>query len=162
VSEDHAKPQPPLQGDEVRGQTRDHDRAHEGSGGQRSGPRRLAEWVSLGISMALILGLAGSLLYEALQPHPPYVPAEVKPLIAEIREESDRYILPIQVANHGERTLRDLTVEVEYLSPDGKTETRDITIDYLGERSEQKVYTYFDRHPRDLHVRARPISYRLD
>jgi uncharacterized protein (TIGR02588 family) len=148
--------------DEARDRSSGDNASGKRNGTQRSGPRKLAEWVSLGISLVLILGLAGCLLYEALQPHPPYVPVQVKPLLAEVREEDNRYILPIQVANRGERTLRDLTIEVEYRSEDGKSETRDIIIDYLGERSGQKVYTYFDRHPRYLRLRARPTSYRLD
>ena len=133
-----------------------------GKGKGRSGVRKVAEWVTLGISVALILGLAGYLVYQALQPQPPYVPAEAQVLMNRVIEKEGKYILPIEIINHGRLTLRDLTVEVEYRSPDGKTETHELTIDYLGEQSRQKAYVYFDEHPRGLQVKANPTTYRLD
>jgi len=129
---------------------------------QRPGPRKLAEWVSLGISVALIFGLAGYLLMEALKPHPAYVPVKVQPLLKQVREEENRFILPVEVTNQGRRTLRDLTIEIEFRPDGGKPESREVTIDYLGERSKQEIYVYFDRHPRALQVQARPLTYRLD
>ena len=132
------------------------------AGRGRSGPRKLAEWVSLGISAALIATLAGYLVYQGLQPQPPYVAAEAQVLMNRVLEKDGKYILPIEVVNHGRLTLRELNVEVEYRGPDGKQETREFTIDYLGEQSKQKIYLYFDQHPRDLQVKAEPLTYRLD
>ena len=128
----------------------------------RARGRLLAEWVSLGISLLLILGVAGFLLYEALQPSPPYVPAQARALVEETRPQDDRYIMPVEVHNGGERTLREIKIELEYTSPDGKRETRDATLDYLGERSRDRVYFYFDDDPRGLHVQAKPVTYRVE
>ena len=128
---------------------------------QQSPARKLAEWVTMGISMLLILGLAGYLVFQGFQPAPPYIPAEVRALMQQVRQDGERYILPVEVANRGNRTLRDLKVEVTYLGPEGK-ETQDFLIDYLGERSQQNLFFYFDRHPAELQVETQPVSYRLD
>jgi uncharacterized protein (TIGR02588 family) len=129
---------------------------------ERSAGRKLAEWVTMGVSALLILALAGYLVVEGMKPQPPYVRAEARPLIEQVRQQGERYILPVEVANHGERTLRDITMELRYVSPGGKEETREFTIDYLGEKSSQSLYFYFDEHPGGLQVEARPVSYRFD
>jgi uncharacterized protein (TIGR02588 family) len=128
----------------------------------RPGGRLLAEWVSLVASALLILGLAGFLLYEAVQPDDPYIGAQVRPLLDQTRQEDGRYILPVEIRNPGQRTFRDLKVEVEYVSPEGKPETQDATLDYLGEGSRQRVYFYFDEDPRGLKAKAEARVYRVE
>ena len=67
---------------------------------------------------------------------------------------------------------QDLGLDVERLRPvpdldlmarsTMTPEEQEFEIDYLGERATQKVYLYFDKHPRDLRVEAHPKSYRLE
>jgi len=73
------------------------------------------------------------------------------------------FILPVEVENSGERTLRDLTVELTY-TPSGEQEPRkaEATIDYLGQRARQKIYFYLNHDPRQMQVKVRPLHYRLD
>jgi uncharacterized protein (TIGR02588 family) len=94
--------------------------------------RKLAEWVSLGISAVLILGLAGFLLVEAFRANEPFVPVEVQAKADETRQLNGRFILPVQITNHGEQTLRDLKIELSFTSPDGEPDKTDLLIDYLG------------------------------
>ena len=129
---------------------------------QPSRVRTLAEWVSLGISALLILALAGYLLRESGRGDTPYVRTEVRPLLDQVRQEGSTFILPVEITNGGRRMLRALKVEVTYQGPDGKEESRELDIDYLGERSSQTVYLYFDRHPRDLKVEAKPLHYQVE
>ncbi|MDQ3623420.1 MAG: hypothetical protein M3463_13170 [Verrucomicrobiota bacterium] len=131
-------------------------------GGGRSVKRKLAEWVSLGISAFIVLSLAGYLVYEAAQPNDPRVPIEVHPLLEEAREESGRHILPVRISNRGQRTVRDLKIELVTRQGEEEPLTLDITIDYLGERSEHTVYFYLDAAPRSLELETRPASYALE
>ena len=134
----------------------------EKPGDQPSGPRKLAEWVSLGVSALLILALATYLVLQARRGNDPYVPAEARPLLDQVRQVGTMFILPVEITNGGRRTLRALKVEVTHQGPDGKDESQELDLDYLGERSTQKVYLYFDRHPRDLKVEAKPLHYQVD
>lgn len=135
------------------------EQSQPASGGRSA--RTVAEWISLGISILLILGMAAYLVYQGLQPHPPYLPIAVRPLWSQMEHGGGRYLLPLEVKNQGRRTARQLVVEVESTGPEGKPEKREITVDYLGERSTQKVYLSFDRDPRQAQLKAAPSYYQL-
>jgi uncharacterized protein (TIGR02588 family) len=137
--------------------------AKPGGQGRRAGAsRRFAEWISLGISAVLLLSLAGYLILQALAPDSPYLLAEARPLTEEVQQKGDRFILPIEISNRGRRTLRELKVEVGVTEPGGRSETRELQIDYLGEQSAQTVFLYFEQDPRALQIEARPVHYLID
>lgn len=133
-----------------------------GSGG-RSVSRTLAEWVSLGVSCLLIVGLAGFLVYEIVKGNDPYNLAKTSARTDEARQVEAVFILPVEVENTGRRTLRDLDVELTY-APPGKQQPEQATktIDYLGEGSTQTLYFYLDHDPRQMAVHVRPLHYRVD
>lgn len=136
--------------------------SRSGKADRRSGPRKAAEWVSLGLAALLLLSMASYLVQRAAQPESDYVAAEVRLLMDEVRQEKDLFILPVEMRNPSRRALRDLHVDVEYRDEKGEPATREIEIDYLGAGSRQQTYLYFDRHPRELQVEATPTQYRLD
>lgn len=124
--------------------------------------RKLAEWVTFGVSACIILGVSAFLAYEALQAEPKAIAPDVRPLFEQVARENGRYILPIEVHNPGQRTLRDLKVEVSWTPREGEKETVDFTVDYLGEQSRQTLYFYFDEAPQSLGVEVKPTHYRLN
>ncbi len=127
-----------------------------------SAGRKLAEWVSLGLSALVILALVGYLAVEAFRKNEPFIPVEVQALLNDTREVEGKFILPVKVTNRGAQTLRDLKVELRYEPPGSAAETADVLIDYLGERSEQTAYFYFAQHPNALKLEARAVSYIVD
>ena len=127
----------------------------------RSAKRKLAEWVSLGVSIVLIAGIAGMLLFEALRANSPFIPAEAVLQLDQVRQQNGRYILPIEVKNEGHHTLRDVRIEIAY-DVAGEQLRQDFTIDYLGEQSQQTIYVYLDHDPSGLRVEAKPVQYRLE
>lgn len=102
----------------------------------KSPPRKFAEWVSLSISVLLILGLTGYLINEALQSNDNLVLVTVRVLTAQSGRAGEQYVLPVEVTNRGSHTLRDLQVEVTAHAKDSSAseepQKREITIDYLG------------------------------
>jgi uncharacterized protein (TIGR02588 family) len=135
--------------------------AREDTGGRPHG-RKLAEWVTLSLSALTVAGVAAFLVYEALRGDPPLVPVHVRVLADQAQRAAGRYVVPVEVRNDGRQTLKDLKVQVRYRSPDGKPQTNDFLIDYLGEGTRQKVYLYFDRHPSELQVEAEPLAYQIE
>ena len=124
--------------------------------------RKLAEWVSLGVSLCLILGIAGFLLYETLRSSAPHPIVRTRLLHQEVKKVDGRFILPVEIQNRGERAIRLLRLEVSYTPPGGREETRELDVDYLGEKSGQTVYLYFDEDPKTLGVKAEPQFYFLE
>ncbi len=136
--------------------------APEARGERRSGGRLLAEWVSLGVSVLLIAGIAGYLLYQALLQQHRIVPVLATARVGSSGRSGERYVLPVELRNPSSRTLKDLKVEVSYTPPQGERETRDLEVAYLGEKSTQTLYVYLDHDPRQVNVEVTPQSYRLE
>lgn len=136
------------------------NKSHE----KRSTGRKFAEWVTLGLSVLLVLAIAGYLVYSGSREQSPHVPVEVRVLAGEVQEASGRYVVPIEVRNLGRRTLKDLKVQVTFAAPAGESNQPDeeVTLDYLAAGAAQKIYLYVHRHPKDMTVVAEPSSYRLE
>ena len=86
----------------------------------------------------------------------------MSPRFAEVTEQAGRYVLPLDIVNSSARTIRDLQVRIDYRGEGGERRSLDVLVDYLGQESEQVVYTYFRADPRTLSVRAEAISYQVD
>ncbi len=110
-------------------------------GGERKEERTTAEWVSLLVSVAIVLALVGGLIYQvfARGSHPPVI--EVKPLMEEVRREGDSYYLSLDITNKGERTAENVEVMVSLDSGKGQPETMQFQVQFLdgGETENQTV-----------------------
>lgn len=124
--------------------------------------RKIAEWVTLGVSLLLVLGVAAYLCYRALRETPRIVPLEVRVLAERSQKLADRHVVPVEVKNHGHRTLKNVKVKVVQRQPGVAGEATQLSIDFLGEGGVQMVYVYVQAHPRDLPVEAVPVSYELE
>ncbi|XXX72151.1 hypothetical protein WMF30_31345 [Sorangium sp. So ce134] len=141
-------------------------RKREGSAGggkqARRATRRLAEWVSLGISTALILALVVFLVHAGLTTSEGLVVPEIQPLLDRAQQQGGAWILPVRVKNGGRQMLGDLGVELRYTPPGAPGPERvEATIDYLGKHSEQELYFYVPSDPRGMAVEARALHYQV-
>ena len=134
----------------------------DGSRNGRPAGRKLAEWVTTGVSLVLVLGVAGFLIYEGMNQDSMFVGADVKVLVEQAVERGGKYVVPIRVENQARRTLKDFKVRVTYRSASGERESEDVVIDYVGERASATVYVYIDRDPRGAEMEARASGYRLE
>ncbi|WP_437729843.1 hypothetical protein [Sorangium sp. So ce1335] len=141
---------------------RRQDEGPGGGGKGRRAGRQLAEWVSLAVSAALILGLAVFLVYEGLTGSEGSVVPEVRALPERAEQHGDVWVLPVRVKNQGKQMLGDLGVELRYTPPGAREPERvEATIDYLGKRSEQELYFFVPGDPRGMSVEARPLHYQV-
>ena len=127
-------------------------------------PRKLAEMVTLGASALLILSVTVYLTYLGLRADDPAVPVEVRLLTDQVQQTGGQFVVPVEVRNRGQRTLRSVKVLVAHrpLNDGGGGDVTDFEIDYLGPSSTQKVYLHLDRHPHSLKLDLRPVHYALD
>ena len=98
--------------------------------------RSIAEWTTLAISVAILVGILGliSWLHFNGDNQPPIV--TVEPRLDQVRQEESGYYLPVVVRNEGGATIEDVQVQAELDSGSGSPETADFTITFLvgGER----------------------------
>ncbi|MDQ5823874.1 MAG: hypothetical protein M3441_06620 [Chloroflexota bacterium] len=123
---------------------RDRDKTQAKEGPQDRGERQertTAEWVSLLVSVAIVLALVGGLVYQvfARGNRPPII--EVKPLMEEVRQEGDSYYLSLDITNNGDRTAENVEVMLSLDTGEGDPETMQFQVQFLdgGETENQTV-----------------------
>jgi uncharacterized protein (TIGR02588 family) len=121
----------------------------------------MAEWLSFGVSLALLLLLVVHLVARVLEPSVPVIEARVTPLLDQTMLQGSRFVLPVQVENRSPRSVRDLQINIHY-ELEGRPESMQLVLDYVGQTSLHVVYAYFREDPRGLSIRTEPLSYRLD
>jgi uncharacterized protein (TIGR02588 family) len=132
--------------------------------------RNVAEATTLGVSVVIILGIAGALVYRAFHSHDPYLVIEAHALAGEARRAGDRWVVPVEVRNAGDRTATRVTIAVTVEGESAAassgtadaTESYDAHVEYLGGRSRRRVYVYLDRAPGRAPIEARVVHYSVD
>ena len=135
--------------------------ATEGDGESQSHGRTVAEWTTLGISLAIVLGVAGlvTYLYLAGVDRPPVIEATAG--LIELRQEGDAYYLPVTIENTGEQTAADVRVEAELVLPDGSSETAEIEVTFLAGGATSEGTAVFSSDPAEGEVTVRAVSYKV-
>ncbi len=114
--------------------SQNHDEGEEDRGAKdRPAGRKFAEWVTMGVSVLVVAGVAGVLGYQAMREKHAFVPIELTPLPDQVREVNGQSILPLEVKNRGGRTLQGFKARVTSHPAQGPAEEREFEIDYLGE-----------------------------
>lgn len=102
-----------------------------------------AEWITLGVSVAVVLVMVGLIGYEYFSSGGQSPVIEARPQLGEVREVDSEYYLPIEVANRGEQTAEDVKVRVALTSDGAPQETSQFTINFLaGNDTEQEVVVF--------------------
>jgi uncharacterized protein (TIGR02588 family) len=127
------------------------DQHKEDDDGQQE-DRSPAEWVSFGISLAVLLIVVGLLGYEHFTRGSAPPALAVQPRLQEVRHEGDRYYLPVEVMNTGDGTAGDVLVEVTLAAPGQDEEQAEFTILFLagGQRTTGTVILQGDPTQGDL------------
>lgn len=120
-----------------------------GSGGREDGSKEKrsgAEWITLAVSILIVLALVGLVSYQhfAKGTEPPLI--EVEPKTGEMRQDRDAYYLPVTITNKGEITAEGIEIELSLDSGDGEMEATSFTVEFLagGEMAHQTVVFYKD------------------
>ena len=96
------------------------------------GNQTLAQWITLGASLLILLLVVGALTYFYFSGGSPQEPTiEVHPQLDAVREATDAFYVPVEVVNRGVQTASDVTVQFTLTSFDGVSETVPFTIAFL-------------------------------
>ena len=123
--------------------------------GGGASPRTFAEWVSLSVSLLLLAGIVGVILW--LWAAEPQGPARFTVEPGAARREAGLFHLPVAVTNAGGEAAAQVRVEGRHA--DGSREERPATtIDFLPVRAREEVILVFRSNPSEASVEV--VSYR--
>jgi uncharacterized protein (TIGR02588 family) len=118
-------------------------------------PKSTAEWISLGVSVLILLGFVGAIVW--LWINQPTGPPQFNVQRGVVRNESGLFHLPVTVANTGGLAVGEVRVEGK-LNNEGREETTVTTIDFLPVRGQEEVVLIFGSEPSAAVVKV--VSYR--
>jgi uncharacterized protein (TIGR02588 family) len=103
--------------------------------------RTTAEWVTLGVSLVVLLGLVGLVVFVSLTRGDKPSTIKIEPVLNEVRQSEDAYYLPINITNDGDMAVGDVEVELSLASEGSEPETIAFTVLFLagGETSQEIV-----------------------
>lgn len=145
------------------GDSRGSEGKSSGEGGERDeGGKRKSEtspweWGVAGVSVLLVLGAVGFMLYEGITvpDSPPHITLQVDTVV-----EGERgYVVEFRAHNQGHSTAAGLTVEGVLKSDTGTVETSEATISYVPSQSSRRGGLFFSEDPRRYTLDLRPKGY---
>lgn len=121
--------------------------------------RTIAQWVVIGGSLLVLLGMTGFLLFDYIVAghEPPDI--VVKPIQTEVKKGDGGYSIPIQVSNRGDLIVENVWVQVSTTSEKSEPEVAQFEIDYLpGGKTVRQIIIFRD-DPSTAALKHR-VSYR--
>jgi uncharacterized protein (TIGR02588 family) len=126
---------------------------------QPQGPGRISplEWVVAGLSLLLVLSVAGFLLEDVFRssPSPPRITFQVDSVV----RAGKGYLVEFRALNAGRTTAAALVVEGELLGDTGTVETTGVSIGYVPSGGETAAGLFFDSDPRRYRLEIRAKGY---
>jgi uncharacterized protein (TIGR02588 family) len=125
----------------------------------RPGPRSIAEWITLGISSLIVLGLIGLTTYFHLTASTAPATVEVEPRLSDVYRAGSRYYLPVTVRNTGGETGEDVRIRVSVTDRSGRQEAAEVIVTFLAGGGASHATAAFGSDPREGQVEAVVVSY---
>jgi uncharacterized protein (TIGR02588 family) len=120
-----------------------------GNGKEETKERSAAEWITLVVSVIVVVGLLGMVLFDYFSrgSTPPII--DVRYVMEGIRQESEAFYLPVEVENTGAETAEAVEVEVTFKGEDDAEETVGFTVDFLSGEEVHHQTVVFKMDPRE-------------
>ena len=131
-----------------------------GNSSQLLTKRSTAEWVTLGGSVAILLGIFGLITFLHFQGDEKAAIIDVISNVDEVRFEGDLYYLTVEVTNRGDLTVEDVVVEAELDTGSGTPITADFTITFLAGGERVQGTFVFEEDPRQGELTLHAVSYK--
>ena len=123
-----------VEDDEARAQQQPETREESerrGRAERSDRPRSFAEWVSLGISILIVAGVVGLVLYQHVTRRTEPAVIEVQAQLDKVRRAGGTYYVPLEITNSGGVTAEEVVVEVELVPTRGERERAELTVRFL-------------------------------
>ena len=122
--------------------------------------RSAAEWTTLSVSLAILLGIFGVISYLHFQgeEQPARIATESK--LENVRYDGDVYYLPVEVTNTGDLTVEDVVVQAELDTGSGSPVSAEFTVTFLAGGERAKGTFIFKDDPRQGNLTIQAVSYK--
>ncbi|MDQ4077991.1 MAG: hypothetical protein M3220_17305 [Chloroflexota bacterium] len=107
-----------------------------------------AERVTLVVSLAIVLGLAGLVTYEYYVTGTRPAVVVVQPQPAAVRQEGEQYYLPVEISNTGDVTATDVWVRLLLQTEAGEQDAGEVFLATLPGEATVTVTLVFHEDPR--------------
>jgi uncharacterized protein (TIGR02588 family) len=118
--------------------------------------RLTAEWVTFGISAAVVLVVVGLLVAQLFGTEDPAAP--VARQHGEVRQSAGWFFVPVDVTNEGDLTAADVQVVVELTVGEEVIDGEQV-VDFLGGSETERLIFSFDTDPSEGELTVRVASY---
>lgn len=121
--------------------------------------RTPAEWASLCVSVAIVLGVVGLVIYEHFHrwQHPPVIEVTVR--ADEARRNGETFYVPLRVENTGGKAAQDVEVEVSLEGSRTEPERATLMVDFLAGGASRRGSVAFEHDPARGRLSARVLRY---
>ena len=109
--------------------------------------RTLAEWVTLSISLTIVLLLVGLITYEYFGRGNRPAVIEVRPRLESVRQAAGAYYLPVEITDQGDQTAGGLWVEVTLDSGEDGRESARLHVEFLDGGITEEGVVVFRQNP---------------
>jgi uncharacterized protein (TIGR02588 family) len=122
--------------------------------------RSSAEWVTFGVSVAILSTIIGLVLYIWLgqQRQPPILSATYK---KEIRKVNGQFYVPFTLINKGGETVESVRILAELETKNNSKEEGEQEIDFLSGGEEREGAFIFSKNPMQGKLTIKVTSYKL-
>jgi uncharacterized protein (TIGR02588 family) len=136
------------------------DERRDTTGNPRGTARSAAEWTTLAISAAVLVGIVGLIIWLAYRGDdlPPTITVEAD--LQSVREDPTGYYVPITIRNEGDETVQDAIISGELDTGSGKPESAEVTISFLAADEEVAATLVFRSDPSTGELSAAVTSYK--
>lgn len=118
--------------------------------------RTTAEWVTFGISVAILLVVVGLIALQATGSDSPALPRVLK--TGPVEHRGDHYLVPVEIRNDGGATAETVQVTAE-LTLGEETIEADQTVEFLAQGERAEVTFVFEQDPASGELVVRVSGY---
>lgn len=119
------------------------------------------EWAVFGVSLALVAGVLGFLVYDALRLEK--APPDLEVRLGAAVEHGQEFVVPVAVTNRGDQTAEGVQIEVTLEGGagggGGEPERGGFTIAFVPRRATREGWVAFRTDPRGARLTPRVLGY---
>ncbi len=126
---------------------------------ERDKGRSTIEWITLIISISLVLALFSLIVYEYLgqSDQPPQIVVSYQR--QQVKKLNGSFVLPVVITNHGEQTATNVLVIISFGSGGNQADQTQIQIDFLAGGATEQRMVVTQEDPSRVDLRVNSISF---
>jgi uncharacterized protein (TIGR02588 family) len=117
------------------------------------------EWAVFGVSLLLVAGTLGLLVYDALSMAK--APPDIEVRLGAPEQRGQAFVVPVAVTNRGDQTAEGVQIEVTLEGAGGGAESErgEFTIAFVPRRATREGWVAFRTDPRGARLTPRVLGY---